>query len=337
MLIQVVAATGQTIYVFIWNAAGKIWNTQSAAFETYNVMNWAHYAIAATEQAGSGSYFATIPTGITTAGNYTWAGYIQLGGSPASGDTPVAQGPFAIPPSQAAIVVPTTLLALIAIVRSLVGDTPTKKIIQSEQLGGSDLPQFPVDGTNTTFQLKNAPLSDDIGMAIYSWVTIVGTGAVVRSQAIFTIVDPINGIINFTDAPNPGSATPAAGVYVAYNYEWFTDSDYAQFLYQAAQMTLAGTIDPTTIVNGLSDAMVQYAIAQFWLARASQYAERYASSAGGVTEQVQAVAQIYLNLAKAANTRADFLKLDFYKRQGQREAPASADITHRWDKISPIR
>ena len=105
-LIQVVAATGQTVYVFIWNGIGKIWNTQTSAFETYNVSNWANYAISSTENSGSGSYFSTIPTAITTAGNYTWAGYIQLAVSPASGDTPVNQGPFTIPATASSFIVP---------------------------------------------------------------------------------------------------------------------------------------------------------------------------------------------------------------------------------------
>ena len=129
-----------------------------------------------------------------------------------------------------------------------------------------------------------------IGSPIYSWITIIGTGNVVRSQTGFTIVDPVNGIIQFTVAPNPGSATPTAGVYVAYNYQWFTDDKYAQYLYQAAQMVLAGTTDPTTIPNGLSDAMLQYALALFWFARASQYAEKYAATAGDSSEHVGSVA-----------------------------------------------
>ena len=180
-------------------------------------------------------------------------------------------------------------------------------------------------------------MSDYFGSPIYTWITIVGNGAVTRTQAGFSIVDPINGIINFTTAPNPGSATPAAGVYASYNYQWFTDSEISQFIYQGAQDILAGTTDPTTIVNGLQPAMLQYALCDFWKARASQWAERYAATGGDTSEQAQTPAQAYMALAKDAYTKAKDLQTWFYQRQGQRNAPAWADIQPNWDPISPIR
>lgn len=336
-LIQVVASQGQTVYVFIWNALGQIWN--GSAFVTYVEANWATYAITATEQAGSGSYFATIPVGITAAGTYSWAAYIQLAGSPAALDTPVDKGPFIIPAAASSFIVPSSLSGLITIIRTLANDLQTSKLIRSEQLGGAEYPEFPVDGVNTTFQLKSLPMSDAIGSPMYTWITIVGTGAVVRTQTGFTIVDPLNGIIQFSVAPNPGSATAAAGVYAAYNYLWFTDDRYAQFLYQAAQATIAGTTDPTTIPNGLSDAMMQYAMAEFWKARGSSWIDKYAATGGDTSEQAQTPAQTFLTYAKDAKKNGDMLKVDYYQRQGQREAPGWVNPQSfpppRFDKITP--
>lgn len=230
-----------------------------------------------------------------------------------------------------------TVPQLIASLRTIAEDTVTKKVIFSEQLGGSDMPAFPVDGTNRVFRLKNVPLADAAGSPSYVWLTIRGTGAVQRSQAGFTITDQVNGIITFSVAPNPGTANPTDGVYVDYNYVWFTDAEYTELLNRAAQSTLAGVTDPTVIQEGLIEPMLQYALAGFWKARASRYAEKYESSGGDAGEKVQTVTQAYLSLAKAAEQRGDFLKLDFYKRQGQRELPSSQDMNVNFDPISPIR
>lgn len=338
-IIQIIAASGQTIYVFIWNSIGQIWNTNTLAFENYNVLNYAKYAIASVEQSQSGSYFANIPTGITVLGEYTFAGYTQTGATPTPQpvDIPIEQGNFIL--SQPSVIIPASLSDLITTLRTLGKDLPTSKVIRnpSEQLGGADMPEFPVDGINTTFQLKSIPLSDYFGAPLYIWITIIGTGGVVRTQQGFSVVDPINGIINFTTAPNPGNATQTAGVYASYNYQWFTDAEIAQFLYQAAQSTLAGTTDPTTIVNGLQPAMIQYALYEFWKSVASKWAEKYAATGGDTSEQAQTPAQTYLKLAQDAYAKAVNLQTLYYQRQGQRNAPASATISHNWDPISPIR
>src|SRR5216684_235820 len=113
-----------------------------------------------------------------------------------------------------------TLANLILSCRILVHDSPDDKTVFSEQLGGSDQLAFPVDGSNKTFRLKNAPMADaNTAMsadALYTWVTIIGTGAVVRSQlhTLFTVTDRVNGIIAFVAAPNPGTTVPNAGIYV---------------------------------------------------------------------------------------------------------------------------
>lgn len=236
-----------------------------------------------------------------------------------------------------------TLANLITNLRILAKDTPTSKVVFGEMLGSGDTPSFPVDGVNTVFRLKKPALSDAAGAPTYTFFTIVGHGAVARSQSGLTITDPANGIITFSAAPNPGNGTypvaPPSGVYVDYNWVWFMDSDYTEFLNLACEMVLAGVTDPTLVQSGLDTAMMQYALSQFWYARASQYAEQYRSAGGEASEDVQTVAQTYLALGKAANARGDYLKLDFYKRQGQREAPAFASPQQfpapRFDKITP--
>lgn len=76
--------TGLNLYVHIRNSSGQIWNGSS--FVSWNVSNWATYAVAMTEQTGSGYYNVTFPAAIT-AGKYSYFVYQRLGGSAASGDT----------------------------------------------------------------------------------------------------------------------------------------------------------------------------------------------------------------------------------------------------------
>lgn len=231
-----------------------------------------------------------------------------------------------------------TLAQLITSLRALADDSLDSKPIFSEQMGGSDNLSFPVDGSNRVFRLKSIPLADSTGTPVYTWLTIKGTGSVTRSQSGFTITDPKNGIITFTVAPNPGTSNPNDGVYFDYNYVWFTDAKYTEFLNNAAQDTLAGSsTSPITIVDGLVQAMLQYALSYFWTARASRYAEQYESTGGDASEQVQTVTQAYLALAKNARKTGDTMRLDFYERQGQRELPSSQDGHVNFDPITPIR
>lgn len=76
-------SSGLNLYVHIRNSAGSIWN--GSAFVTWNVANWATYAIAMTEQTSSGFYSVAFPSSIT-AGKYSFFVYQRVGGSPAVGD-----------------------------------------------------------------------------------------------------------------------------------------------------------------------------------------------------------------------------------------------------------
>ena len=92
LTIESIFATGNTLYVVIHglvSGVSKVWNptlnTGLGAWDTYAGANWAQYAIAMTEQAGSGYYSASYPTlisGVLT----TDVTYVQGGGSPALGD-----------------------------------------------------------------------------------------------------------------------------------------------------------------------------------------------------------------------------------------------------------
>lgn len=78
------AAPGQTLYASVMDMSGQRGN--GSALEAYNQAHWGNYVISAPEQSGSGNYIVTVP-GYLPAGRYVMWIYIQLGGSPAVGDT----------------------------------------------------------------------------------------------------------------------------------------------------------------------------------------------------------------------------------------------------------
>ena len=235
-----------------------------------------------------------------------------------------------------------SIATLIISLRILCEDAPDSKLVEGEQVGGADTPWYPIDGSNKIFQLKNKPLADtgtvaSPGSPVYTWLTIIGTGATTRAQTGFTIIDQINSIISFSAAPNPGTSTPNAGIYFSYNYLDYSDAKYTEWLSEAAQLTLAGVTDATFVPVGLSAAMLQYGVWLYAQSRQAFFARQYEAHAGDSSEAAQTRAQQYGALARAAKANADMLKVDYYKRQGEREEPSSASICHNWDPISPIR
>jgi len=74
--------SGLSLYAFIRDKAGQIWNGSS--FVAYNVLNWATYVVALTEQTSSGFYLVNFPSAIA-AGKYFLMIHISQG-IPAAGD-----------------------------------------------------------------------------------------------------------------------------------------------------------------------------------------------------------------------------------------------------------
>lgn len=78
--------TGRTCYFTIRTRTGTIWNTVGAAFEAYNVANFADYDVAMTEQGTASNYYVgNFPTAIVP-GVYSIEAKQQAGGTPAETD-----------------------------------------------------------------------------------------------------------------------------------------------------------------------------------------------------------------------------------------------------------
>lgn len=89
-----VYTTGQNLYAIIHGVVAGVrqyWNptlnTGAGGWEVFNPAHWVQYAIALTEDTGTGYYAADYPaniSGVLTAEAY----YLRAGGSPATSDTP---------------------------------------------------------------------------------------------------------------------------------------------------------------------------------------------------------------------------------------------------------
>ncbi len=198
-----------------------------------------------------------------------------------------------------------TVAALIVTLRSLAQDADVSKVIFGENICAD--PATPADGVNTHFRLRSAPV---VSGSVY----ISTVGGSYRSQTGFT-VDLPTGIVTFTVAPAANAQMVAD-----YAFYWFADAQHTEFLNQAGDNLQLGQnpLDLTTVVIGLQPALIQYALANLWRARASQYAEKYASSGGEAGESVQTVAEAYIKLARAADKRGDELRDGYYSKQGQK-------------------
>lgn len=205
------------------------------------------------------------------------------------------------------------LADLITTLRALAQDAPASKYVPREELTAD--PTTPADGVNKYFRLKSVPVVGTDSTHHNVFITVVGTNY--RTQAGFT-VDLVTGIVTFTAAPTSGVT-----IIADYNYYWFSDAQHTQFLNEAAgNLLLSASPDPTTVVQGLVPAMMQYALGNLLKARASQYAERYATSGSDASQSVDAVAKVFLALARGAEKRGDELRDSYYKKQGQGLTPA---------------
>lgn len=214
-----------------------------------------------------------------------------------------------------------SLASLILSARILAKDESTSNFSR-------ETPQGANDGTNTHFTLGFR------NIIIANVFLTVNTSY--RQQTGYTFDDAASGISPaglITISPAPANA--ANPFLIDYNYYWFTDAEFTEFLNDAAQKL--GQTDPTKVAVNLVDILLQYCLGYFWQARATQYAHRYASSGGQVGQSVQDVTKAFKALADDAFALADKWRTAFYQRQGQREAPATATTNFAIDPMTPVR
>ena len=209
----------------------------------------------------------------------------------------------------------TNYTVLVARLQDAACDLPTS----NPHLGES--PIGARDGSNKTFRLSFPNIvTTGIYMTYGSGIILQPAGA-----STFAILDAATGYLTIQpsgSAPDAGTTQP---LYFDYFANIFPYADYQSMLDEATDWL--GGVAGTDLANGLYPAQVRYALSVFYNRRASNAAKEYASTGGGgFGAQPQTPAQAFTALAKSALQQAVTLRDDFYKRQGQRNAPASGSI-----------
>ena len=198
------------------------------------------------------------------------------------------------------------IAAAIVKVRTSLGDSAAGKLQR-----GENLPK--PDGSTTIFFLQN--------FNVVAASVFITQDSVIRSQAGFTLDGP-NGIITFNTAPLATLTTFRAD----YNYYVATDAEYTEFINDA--LSMLGLTDVTAVPQGLEAAFVTLAKYGYFTKRATDYATRYNSNAGGAMFAVESVCANFTALADKAFTQGNDMRDDYYKRQGRRSAPASGSVAY---------
>jgi len=204
----------------------------------------------------------------------------------------------------------------------------TRDMVYSNMIRQESLTELR-DGTNTVFYLQNQNIvSGMVNSVQYGpWVTYGSNKRSLSTGAFPFTLDAVNSIITFSSAPDSGSTQP---LFVDYYYQWFSDTDYTSWIDQATlelTETAGSFVGPVGLGGDLTPALIQLVVERFWIARASLYATKYATSSGGASEQVQTVTANYLKLAQQARAKANSLRKVAYVDPGQIMQPASATIT----------
>jgi hypothetical protein len=311
MFLSIDQDSGLNVYGVIHDPSEQYAN--GTGFEAYNASHWASlYAIVATEVGVTGHYVLTVPAYLTVGSGYSVTFYARTGGSPVPGDPALGSHNFTVESVSPA---PVDVTDLIDQLRILSSDTDKSNAIYGETPSGK------ADGTNTHYKLQNKNI---VVASVF-----ISYGTTYRTQLGF-LLDHGDGIITFSSAPISGTV-----LNVDYNFQWFTDEEMSEFLNTAGLHI--GSSDITMVEDGLVASLLQYALGYYWLRRASQYAHRYSSSSMGISTQADVVTQNFRKLSELAFKQADSFREMFYKRQGQREAPASGTVSYGIDPYTPRR
>lgn len=141
--IELTFSTGSTLYAVVHGVVGGfrvVWNPTlnagDGAWDIFNGANWAQYAVALTEDAGSGYYAGAYPVNIADVLT-SEAVYIRAGGSPAIGDTPAtnllhSQGDNAAGVGADPVAALNLQRALVSEQRGVAAGTPTASVVATD-------------------------------------------------------------------------------------------------------------------------------------------------------------------------------------------------------------
>lgn len=213
--------------------------------------------------------------------------------------------------------------------RDLVDSNP---VVRETPSGGRD-------GSATVFYLDNKNIVSGIVSSVQygPWVTYGTNQRSLSDGSVPFTLDSLNGIVTMGTAPDDGTTQP---FFIDYYFQWFTDANYVYWIDRATEELgqTAGSFTGAVAGGGsLTPALIQYVLERFWKNRASQYANKYATSTASASEDIQTVTDNFLNLAKNARKNGDMLRKFAYVDPGQKQKAASGTITYTMSPYTPRR
>lgn len=224
-----------------------------------------------------------------------------------------------------------SLAVLLSSIRSQVSDDGADHLVVDGQLSGDQ------DGTNARFTVGHHPVN--------------ATGFQVRVNGVlktltthYTLDDDL-GIVEFTAGNIPVAADIVRGTFT-----WFTypDDTYYEFIANGGQFfgIPATGADPddraqavlTALGDNFLNALRAYVKYQYMDRRASDWAVKFSSSAGGLSDGgVDDVGNKFRELARDALAAAKMLRDDAISAFGQRKEVAAAITVHSGQDHGPRR
>ncbi len=204
----------------------------------------------------------------------------------------------------------TTLAALITSCRTIAADGPSDNFARAENVNDAEF-GFPIDGVNTTFVVKNLP------------ITPSGTVKVVADNML---LQPTAYIPNESIGEITLAVAPITSCYVSYFFFLFPDSVWTEFVAAAMQVCNFSTGDPTDDVPLVNERFLPpikaYTHAYFCNRVAAQTGLWYNQRLQERVEDRDNISSKWLRLGQAAEKRADILLAAAYEGSGSEVAPA---------------
>lgn len=212
------------------------------------------------------------------------------------------------------------ITSLITSVRIKIDDNPGDKSTFKENLSRG-IYGNQVNGVNLDFQTNNKRIT-------------TGTLSVLADGSTATLSTSAAGLLRGRFSIT--SAAPATSCYATYDYQFFTDTEITEFLTAAG--SFVGSIDPTTVADGLIDALTFKAASDACFALSSRTGMLYDASAGGKQAAKGDLAKKYRELAKDLFDRATVEREAFYgKRKGAATSPAYGKTNTNQRPWTPMR
>jgi hypothetical protein len=221
---------------------------------------------------------------------------------------------------------PTAILAL----RNILFDGPTHKFASRKKVLGD------IDGTNVVFKTFEY-------RRVTNFTTATGTTGVFLNSlqltpAQVTSDDTASGTFQIDPSVTP-IPTNRDALTASYYYQWFADEELDQFL-QNASSWLGQSTNYLTFPDGLNAAALRFAAQEAYEAAAMKYSVRVSEVyqlEDAPTEQILKSVEAMKDMAASFMEKAETMRDDYWKRQGQYLAPNFGFALGKVRDITPRR